>query len=145
MDSHAIFTRGVSRPRNNGIDFGDELVYDPDPGSWSKIRIIRTCITILPEVCLGPRTNPLHTFWDSPDCSRWLTHCLVIFVAVSQGLSFSRFVSLVVIVGVTYWLYFRHLTFSVRGPTLDFKIWRRRSKSIPALKEVQIYIIAVDT
>ena len=55
------------------------------------IQIARSCMNILQEDCLGPKTNPLH-FGDDLDnqgselrsiisaevCSLWLTHCLVL-------------------------------------------------------------------
>ena len=50
-----FYQRCVSgQGRNNRLDFGDDPDYDPDP-----IRIVWICMKLRPEVCVGPRTNPL--------------------------------------------------------------------------------------
>ena len=64
---HAIFAIEVYLgSRNNPLDLGGDPCYDPDLGSWFTVRIAQICMTILPEMCLEPRTNPSN-FGDDPN------------------------------------------------------------------------------
>ena len=55
------------KPKNNRLDFGDNLDCDPDP---DLIRISQICKKLLSEVCLcRPRTDILN-FGNDPDYDR---------------------------------------------------------------------------